>query len=82
MLAIRGLTGTADIVRLERWKSACRYSIAGDSMDEEKGAMKAKADRAQTTINLRLLVKLSGIVGSSWPSQPTMFRSRSDTGRI
>ena len=76
------LTGIDALVRL----SVTSYSLAmelmaGARMDEANGVMKVMRERRPTMSHLRELVKLSGISGSCWLSQPTTPLSRSITGR-
>lgn len=54
--------------------------MAGARIDEAKGVRKVMVATQTTMVHLRLELKLSGMAGSSWPSQPTRPLSRSVTG--
>lgn len=52
----------------------------GANMEEARGEMKVMAEMRKRSMNFLPSLKLSGMLGSSWPSQPTMPSSRFCTG--
>ena len=79
------LTGMEARVRSSpgaRPNSRATLVMAGARMDEAKGDMKVMQERAETVSHLRRALKLRGMSGSSWPSQPTTPLARSDTGMM
>lgn len=60
--------------------SASTTPMPGARIDEAKGVTKVMADTRPTMSHFLALGKLRGMVGSSWPSQPTTPASRSLVG--
>ncbi len=74
------LTVMAPTVVLVLWNSSSKRPMPGDRMDEAKGVRKVMADTRPTTSHFLFWVKLRGMSGSSWDSQPTMPSSRLEVG--
>ncbi len=74
------LTGIAPLVVLETSRSFSMKMIAGARIEEANGDMKVIIERRQTISHFWLFLKLSGMVGSSSLSQPTISLSKSEVG--
>lgn len=75
------LTLKERIVSLVSLNSAAMKVIAGENMLEARGEIKVIALTRPSNAHFLLEGKFCGFLGSSCPSQPTMPRSRSVSGK-
>lgn len=73
------LTGIAPLILLVMPKSSSMSASAGARIEDDHGVMNVMHASSDTMSHLRNLVKLSGMAGSFWSSQPTIPFSSSIT---